>query len=194
MPDWKQSGFLGEMTFSTPPSSTLDQHSYESFQRYERDIAQIINNYPKETLLSATPLSPATYISRIRDAINAMRLNGYASQLFTLGQAENVFACLRSGGGFIFTRDSNGLVRCGSKRKLTPRGVVGATDVVLSVAADEIDGRNTEITSAITLLISHGLITQPVTFKNLSALQLSDIQSTPNIELVETEPGTYIIL
>lgn len=175
--------------------SDLKQHGLDAFRRYEKDIARIVENYPKETLLDPKPFSEETYMARIRDAIKGMRLNQHASQHFTLGQCENIFSHLRSGGTFIFTRYTGGLVRCGEKERVEARGAVDVKNVALDVNPGEVDARNEEIFNAIVLLKERDIISSPVTLKNLSDIQLSRIHQSFNLELMEgDEPHQHVLL
>lgn len=175
--------------------STLQQHSLAALQRYEHHIYQIVENYPKETIFDPTPYSSETFIARIRDAIKGMKLNSHASTLFTTAQCESVFSHLKCGGDFIFTKHTGNLIRCGARQRVEARGAVDSSNTVVSVSDGELDARNEKVFDAVFLLKEMDIITDQVTFANLSTSQLERVQSSFNLELVETDkPYKHILI
>ncbi len=174
-------------------TSALPQHSLDAFNRFELDIYQIISNYPNGTLINPSPLSHATYVSRIRDAINSMQLNGWESDRFTLSQASRVFRCLGAKGTFVFTYSTGDLIYCGAPTPVAHRGVIKPVDVVLALSHGELDARDELVFNSIFELKRRDLITSAVTFKNVSAEQLARINNEINLELIE-EAGAYILI
>lgn len=174
--------------------SPLEQHSFAAFIRYEPFIAQAIEAFPLETTYNPAPMSPRTFIARIRDAINSIELNDWRSQYFSIDDARRVFACLRAGGPFIFTQEPGGLVRCGARRKLAAIGAVATSETVVRLIPGVIDGRNEEVFNSILVLKKHDIITDTITFINLSPSQLALIEETPNVECFESEPKHHILL
>jgi len=175
-------------------SSTLQQHSRAALQRYEQHIYQIVENFPKETILDPTPYSPETFIARIRDAIKGMKLNGHASTLFTIAQCESIFAHLKCGGSFIFTRHTGDLIRCGERQRAEARGAIDSSNTVVGVKDGELDARNTKVFDAVFLLKELDIITDQVTFANMSVVQYQQVQASFNLELVETDEDHKHIL
>jgi len=170
--------------------SLLPQHSQKAFQTYAPHIAKIIENAPSPTVLK--PSNTSTFIARIRDSLNGMRLNQWTAKDFTFADAAGVFAMLREGGEFIFTSTNDGIY-CGPKIK-DNGAIPSVKGVVLSTTGDaELDAREEDIFAAILLLKRKNLLPKPVTFHNLNPQQETSLTNDLHIELIR-EGSKYIII
>lgn len=174
--------------------SSLPQHSLSSFRRFESDIALILDRYPKETTINPHPFSTSTYISRFRDAVNSMELNGWTSELFTLSKCNEVFRFRKFDGPFIVTHGPHKTVRIGPGRKaeLTSQ-FIQSTSLALS-GSTTFDAADEELFSAIVALKERELLSSNVSFHNLTPSQLERLENSPVIAFDEESPGVYILL
>lgn len=172
--------------------SELFIHSYEQFKKFEPHLAKIVENYPEPTRFHLSPQwSSKTFAARLRDAINGMRLNDWASTLFTFRELEKVFSLLKQGGTFIITVQPNNVVYVGPKIK--DNGTV-MVDMLpqLKPKEGQFDARDKELFNAILVLKLRGVIEQPIEFVNATPEQ-AEWARTNEFEVVQDEQALVII-
>lgn len=174
--------------------SQLPQHSLEAFRRYERDIAAVIDRYPKETLLYTAPFSPITYICRFRDAVNSMGLNSWTSELFTLQDCNDVFKFRKQGGTFILTHGPERTVRVGPSRATEAIQSFAASASLVLTFSEPLNGVDNELFLAVVTLKERDLLKDRVAFINLTPSQIHRLEESPVIAYDEDPPGTHLIL
>jgi hypothetical protein len=174
--------------------SYLFQHTYTQFKRYESAIYAIVDNYPRASLIKSHPLSPTTYIARIRDAVNSVKLNNHPlKEGYTLGDLERIFNCLGSGGEFVFANYSETEIMCGPRRSQVGLELPKAIDLSVSANYKQLDANQTDIFDAILLLKNIGYLTSTVAFVNVSSAQLAHIDTLPNVEFIQQGNETVLI-
>ncbi len=170
--------------------SILTQHNEESFQLYEPYIAQAIENFPNPTIFQ--PTTPSTFVARMRDALNGMRLNKWESQRFTIEAAATVFRLLRGGGTFIFTPQPSGIY-CGPPIRDNGAVIVTQGSLIQGLEHGEYDARDEALFDALFTLKERGLLSQPLTFRNMSDVQQQRIEQDQFMELIE-QGGANILI
>jgi hypothetical protein len=172
--------------------SGLAIHSEKYFRRYERFIATVVENYPKETHFKPRE-SVNTFVSRFRDALNGMRINGWQSELFTFEQCAGIFRLLRQGGDFIITVNGEN-VYVGPPIKDGGAIQVEASSA-MSLEPGQVDARDKEVFCAIHLLKRRGYLPEPVEFVNVSNGQKTELEIAEGfIEFFESGDGVYVMI
>lgn len=172
-------------------SSILPQHAERAFKTYEPYLAQVVSNYPTPTIFN--PPSPYTFVARIRDAINGMRLNDWRSTEFTIEDLTRIFRLLKQGGDFVFTQQPEGIY-CGPPIKDTGEITVSRGTIIQGLEQDELDARDNDVFNAIYTLKSRGMLPQPITFRNVSDQQKNLIADDLIIELLEEPTGECVLI
>lgn len=172
--------------------SALAQHSEKAFRVYEPSLAVIVKNYPQPTRLVINS-NANTYLARIRDALQGMRLNGWQSQDFTFADLQPIFRSLRHGGEFIFAPIPGGIY-CGPP--LTDNGKIQATaeQVLEDLGANEFDARDKKVFSALLLLKQRGYLETPLKFRNVLPEQIELMSAEEFIEFFPAESGEYVMI
>lgn len=174
--------------------SSLPQHSLSSFRRFEPDISLILTRFPLDTLINPHPFSTSTYISRFRDAVNSMELNGWTSELFTIQQCNEVFKFRKFDGPFVVTHGPNRTVRIGPGRKAELTSTFVNTTSLALASPDPFDAVDEDLFNAIVVLKERELLPSRVSFRNLTPSQLDRLESSPIIAYDEESPGVYLLL
>lgn len=174
--------------------SYLHQHTYTQFKRYESAIYAIVDNYPRASLIKCAPLLPVTYIARIRDAVNSVRLNDHPlKDGYTLSDLERIFNCLGAGGEFVFATYSDTEIMCGPRKSQSGLELPKAVDLKVDASYKQLDATQTNIFDAIVLLKNIGYLTSTVTFVNVSDTQLAHVETLPNVEFIQQGNETVLI-
>lgn len=172
-------------------NSALHIHSERVFREYEPHIATIISNYPASTTFTITSGSPHTFIARLRDALNGMRLNNWQSDNFTITDVLSIFRSQRQGGTFIFTHTPAG-VYCGPPLTNTPHEAA-TTESQIHPSPGQLNAQDLSLFNAILVLKERGILDSPVRFVNVSNKQIEKLDSYEAIEFFQND-DEYIMI
>lgn len=78
------------MTSASLTEKVPYHQSERNFRRFEPTIANILKNFPNETIIVASDLSSETISHRLRDAIRSVFVHNYIPRFFERSQLESV--------------------------------------------------------------------------------------------------------
>ena len=195
---------LGEK--SIPVLKTCSQHlgyspgnpnkTEKAFRKYEQVLLDIVQNWPRQTLVEIPLQSPETTKARLRDAWKAVMENPGWETLLDRGKLARIWT-----DKIVASNESN-IVMVFSKSLKTPTAKSSITTESLRINSEPLSVQYythnptaKEITSWL-LLFGLGKLTGQLTISGLldaEALDLA-IANYPNLEVITSPNGDYIII